>query len=652
VTQTQHAVEVDLVAAGKPAAATVGSEFRPDIEGLRAVAIISVLIFHAHDFLDTSSSGWLNQLICWFYSLTPGGYLGVDVFFVISGFLITGLVIREVEATGRLDFAHFYARRVRRILPSATATLLATVIASLVILSSERASAAAMGTFWASIFSSDNYFSNAGTDYMNVSIEPNPVLHFWSLNDEEKFYMFWPLLITIAAVAWRKTIRCEFRTRLFIAMAPVVLGSLVWSQHLVATGNPAAYFSATSRAFELGFGGLLAVAYPRITSRHQHLRNSAATIGLVLLLACFTRYSTLTPFPGLAALPVILFTGIVLLGTSTGLAGKCLSTAVPRWFGRISFSLYLWHWPLLVLAAALTSSGTLSPAATTSVVVLATAVSWVAYRFFETPLRKGRLLANPRRALLAGLLMIAATASTSVLCLHAAQAKQSQQDAAATTGLKFVHRSHPDLLVIGDSITERGMTPLEQALKAAGWNARIDALGGRPIISGKRKTWTPLCFEQPQCGADLVLAASRPAHTIVIALGTNAFHLIYDRVSAPTATFSGLIPRRDRSGHFEVAGQDTQSDVLKEVTRIMRSVPPTTQVYWVGIWLDDKNWKNVTWRASNVSIKQGVRQFRNAHYLDYAGYVIRAHVPYRSDGSHPTPRGMALRANWIVKNLS
>jgi peptidoglycan/LPS O-acetylase OafA/YrhL len=650
VTETKIPVGVDVVA---PETSTrVAHDFRPDIEGLRAVAIVSVLIFHAHDFIDTNSSGWLNRLICCCFAMAPGGYLGVDVFFVISGFLITGLLVREVETTGRLDFQNFYARRARRILPAATATLVVTVIASLVILTNERAGAAATGSFWASIFSADNYFSNAGTDYMSVSNDPNPVLHFWSLNDEEKFYMLWPLLITLAAVIWRTSDRYQLRVRLIIAMTPVVVGSLLWSQHLVTSQDPSAYFSATSRAFELGFGGLLAVAYPWIATRDQRARDVVATTGLVLILVCFTRYSTLTPFPGLAALPVILLTGLVLIGTPAGPTAWALSTAVPRWFGRISYSLYLWHWPLLVLAAALTISGNLSPVATTSVVSLAIAVSWMAYRFLETPARKAKLLANPRRALLAGLFMIATTALTSLTCLHVAEARQSQQDLAATTGLTFVHRSQPDLLFIGDSITERGITPLGQALKAAGWDARIDALGGRPIVSGKRKTWTPLCFDQPQCGADLVLAAARPAHTIVISLGTNAFHLVYDRVSAPTATFSGLIPRRDRFGHFEVAGQDSPSEVVREVTQIMRSLPSTTQIYWVGIWLDDKNWKNVTWRASNASIKRVADQFRNAHYLDYASYVVHAHIPYKPDGSHPTPQGMALRANWIVKHLS
>ena len=203
--------------------------FRPDIEGLRALAIVPVLVFHAHEFLSSTTPSGPMGLVARALGVVPGGFLGVDVFFVISGFLITGLLVREAETSSRVRFGHFYARRARRILPAATVTLLVTLVASLVILPAARAVTTATDVLWAALFNADVHFANSGIDYMGVATDPSPVLHFWSLNDEEKFYLVWPAVLMAATVVAIRLRRRHLRPTMFAALVLLGVPSLVWS---------------------------------------------------------------------------------------------------------------------------------------------------------------------------------------------------------------------------------------------------------------------------------------------------------------------------------------------------------------------------------------------------------------------------------------
>ena len=629
---------------------TAAASFRPDIEGLRALAIIPVLLFHAHDFLSPATSGPLklfSQALSW----VPGGYLGVDVFFVISGFLITGLLVREAEESGRIHFGRFYARRARRILPAATITLLVTLIASLVILPAARAEAVSVDTLWAALFNADIHFANTGIDYMGVATAPSPVLHFWSLNDEEKFYLVWPVLLLAATLIARRILRTPLRGTLFVALLALAVPSLLGSQYLVATGDTSAYFLALSRAFEIAAGGLLAIAMPLVLRASTTARAAGAIVGFGAIVVCMATQSTLTPFPGVNALPVVLGTVLVLAGHESGLVARLLSTRVPRWFGRISFSLYLWHWPVFVLGAALTAGGLLTPRQTLFAMALSILLGWISYRLIEQPPQQLAALRRPRTALAFGLALIVATVTGSVGVGRVSAAEVARQYSLITEGLAPVTKSDTRLLYIGDSITNRGLVPLEQALGAAKWDFTIDALGGRPIISGERTDWTPICLKEPKCGADLVLQSVSVPGTVVISLGSNSFNLETVQVRPPTATNSGRVNKVDAAGRYIVAGADSAADFGQSVTAIMALVPATTTVYWVGIWLDDAKWGNVAWRENNAAMKAAVARYPNARFLDYAAYVDSAQVPYMPDGSHPNPEGMGLRARWIVSQL-
>jgi peptidoglycan/LPS O-acetylase OafA/YrhL len=635
----------------EPAAAPRSRSFRPDIEGLRALAIIPVLVFHAHEFLSATPATGVYGLIAGALGVVPGGYLGVDVFFVISGFLITGLLVREAETTEGVHFGRFYARRARRILPAATVTLLVTLVASLIVFVPVRAGATAVDVFWAALFNSDVHFANSGIDYMGVATDPSPVLHFWSLNDEEKFYVVWPVVLLVATLLATKVLHRRLRPTLFVALVCLALPSLWWSQHLVSLGDTSAYFSALSRAFELAFGGLLAIAMPLVVRAPQAARAIGAMVGFVVVVYCMVTFTTLTPFPGVNVLPVVLGTLLVIAGHEAGIVSRGLSTPVPRWFGRVSYSLYLWHWPVFVLAAALTATGTLSVKQVLLCIALSIVLSWLSYRFVEQPPQRSAGLKQTKRALLFGLALIVTTVLSSLVVVRVADAKEESRLGAATAGIVPVAKADKGLLFIGDSITNRGQPALEAALGAAGWDFTVDGLGGRPIVAGTRADWTPLCAGKPGCGGDLVLSSVTVPHTVVVALGSNSFNVASTQVRPPTATDSGRRNRTDADGRWIITGQDPAAAFGAGVDRIMSMVPKDTTVYWVGLYLDDAKWKNVHWRQNNAAMKAAIAKYPNATYLDYAAYVASSKVPYMPDGSHPTPDGMSMRAHWLATQV-
>jgi peptidoglycan/LPS O-acetylase OafA/YrhL len=351
------------------------SRFRPDLEGFRGIAILLVLLCHAR---------------------LPGagaGFIGVDVFFVLSGFLITGLLVDERRRTGQIRLGSFYARRARRILPAAIVVLASTLLAAQLFLSPLDLPRVADDALAAGLSVANVRFALEATDYF-APVTASPVLHYWSLGVEEQFYLLWPVLLVLATRARRP------RLVMALLVTVILAGSFALSVVMTASNGPWAYYLLPTRAWQLAAGGLLALAVPLLGRMPRPIAALVGWLGVGLLGAGLVLIGPMTEYPGLAALlPTLGAAAIIASGGRAGSPGRIVLATPPlRWLGRISYSLYLWHWPILVfgpVALGLASSeegpaegDLLVRLALVLVAVVLAALSW---RLVEEPFRRGRL---------------------------------------------------------------------------------------------------------------------------------------------------------------------------------------------------------------------------------------------------------------------
>jgi peptidoglycan/LPS O-acetylase OafA/YrhL len=343
-------------------ASALSPRFRPELEGLRAVAILAVVLYHA------GVPGF------------SGGYVGVDVFFVLSGYLITELLLVEVAERGAVDLADFYGRRVRRLMPAGLLLILAVVAAG---------AAGAWGTGFpdleasaigAATYTSNLHFITASFAYFDAGVEHNPLVHTWSLGVEAQFYVVWPLIIGLVAPR---------RGWLVAAVAGLLAASLAASVVLTKENLPLAFYGLPTRVWELATGALLAILRER--TLQTPLRGALAIVGLAAIAVPVALYDRQTLFPGWAAIPPVGGTSAVLLAASAGsplqraLAWKPLQT-----LGGLSYSWYLWHWPLLAYVAL--TPALAGPLWRPAAALAALGVAALSYRFVELPVRRSRFL--------------------------------------------------------------------------------------------------------------------------------------------------------------------------------------------------------------------------------------------------------------------
>jgi peptidoglycan/LPS O-acetylase OafA/YrhL len=491
---------------------------RNDIDGLRAVAVTSVLFYHA-------DSAWL-----------PGGFVGVDVFFVISGYLISGIIFGGI-ARGTFSFEDFYARRVKRIFPALLLVLLSVTIYG-----------------WFSLFT-DEYqrlgkHVAAGAAFLSNIVKP--LLHLWSLGVEEQFYLIWPLFFVLLAKARRSPLA---------AIGAITLGSFALNVYWVKDHEVRSFYLPVTRFWELSVGSLLAygqvlgiqrtgTAIGRLSAflsggASSAMRNSLAVGGLGLLGAALVLLSKDDLFPGwLAALPTIGTFLLIAAGNRSWINSRLLGNPLMVWVGLISYPLYLWHWPLLSFLRILSSS---RPSGGVTLFALAVAVglAWLTYRYVERPIRTNRLRLRPSLALIAGVSCVGAVGLMAFLGQIAPRSASfglekiiAATDAVAFPGPNLVRMSdgettvwgqgkgHSAVLLMGDSEMEQYYPRIDRLLTGhAGDTRRIiySTHGGCPPIPFVRENHLPWC--NGLVDLDLKLAADPAIDTIVIAADWTGYFI-------------------------------------------------------------------------------------------------------------------------------
>jgi peptidoglycan/LPS O-acetylase OafA/YrhL len=311
-----------------------GPGYRPDIAGLRAVAILLVVVYHAG------------------LPAITGGYVGVDVFFVISGFLITSHLAAELTRTGRVAFGRFYGRRMVRLLPASVVVALATIAATWHWASPLYARGVSTDAVASLGYVMNLRLAVAGTHYLAASGPPSPLQHYWSLAVEEQFYLFWPVVLVLGSLVWLR------RGRPSLAAASTVLGAIaagslalcVWQ---TGSNQPWAYFGLPARAWELALGGLVALSARRLSTVSGWWAAGLTWAGLAAVVGSALWYTDATPFPGIAAVLPVAGAAVLIAGgcaASRGGAVTVLGSRPMQELGRLSYSWYLWHWPVLTLA--------------------------------------------------------------------------------------------------------------------------------------------------------------------------------------------------------------------------------------------------------------------------------------------------------------
>ena len=478
------------------------SGVRLDIQALRAIAIITVVVFHI-----------------WVYAL-PGGFIGVDIFFVISGYLITGQLWREVVKNGKIAFNNFWARRARRLLPASLLVIFSSLVLCLIFMPAslflkfvnDGSAAAFYVQNWALAARATDYLQNDGTQSV--------FQHFWSLSVEEQYYVFWPLIMAVTLLIARvffKRFKNHLRITVVVMLALMTAVSLWYSITLTKAEPELAYFSTFTRAWEFSAGALLAVAARPDRGPAQRRNPLWFWLGLAFVVAALIRFNTTTPFPSYRAVLPVAGALLMLYG------GESLSRFMPRaafkfkpikFLGDTSYSLYLWHWPLLIVAPWVLKRDP-NWIDGFGILALALTLGWLSKRFVEDPIRFGKLATfkNRNQLIFAGISMAlifgmtsasAAVANNKLLSGWASQNLTPSLPVAAKdtpphelgechatpTSTAFTHceigvletQAKHHVLLVGDSHTRQYTAPIVALARKYRWSITLVSKSACPIM--------------------------------------------------------------------------------------------------------------------------------------------------------------------------
>jgi peptidoglycan/LPS O-acetylase OafA/YrhL len=464
-----------------------GGAFRPELEGLRGIAILLVVLFHAG------------------VRSVSGAFVAVDVFFVLSGYFITLQLVRELDDTGSVDVSAFYRKRAIRLLPVLLIVLMATLALVMTLYAPIDRPLIASHARAVALYSSNVELARSAVDYF--STQDNPLLHTWSLAVEEQFYLLWPLLFValvrvFALGGGDEIVAAERRRRLEMALALVGGASFIAALFTLQSSQPWAYFGLPSRVWEFAFGGLIAVRMANVTTENRRA-NALQAIGLAAIAIPVFVYDRLTPHPGWPTLVPVLGTALLIAaGTSTSALHRALSWRPLQELGRLSYGWYLWHLPLVGVGVALDANIGVPGKLAWSFAALG--LAWLTYRFVEQPARAGTLGGMPKAwvmpvaigasvvaAVIAHLAFGVASRQASAMpqkLFAAAREDRMRHDCWATTlddprgACEFGDtKAKTTIALIGDSHAEHWLGALDRAGKERGWKIVAMVKGGCPV---------------------------------------------------------------------------------------------------------------------------------------------------------------------------
>lgn len=537
--------------------------YRPAVDGLRGVAVLAVLGFHA------------------FPETVTGGYVGVDVFFVISGFLITGIIARQLLHAD-FSFSDFYWRRVRRLFPALVLVLATTLVLGwFLLLPNEFKQLGKHATAAAAFLANFALWRESG--YFDTAAEFKPLLHLWSLGIEEQFYLLWPAVLVLL---WKRT------TALFALVSLLVLASFALSVHMAQAAPVANFFWPVSRFWELGAGCLLALwmerpsnATPGVETGDRRFLdigyNLLPLAGLALILAAIVNFDTSTPFPGWPALlPVVGALFILATPANTWMLRTVLASRVLVWFGLISYALYLWHWPLLSFLNILEAG--LPPVAIRWVALASSILlAWLTYRYVELPVRRRkerrfnfRLAAAAAVAGVAGLVVyatggVAQRFDGDITALHHGPRldKQCHARFGAKAPINYCRTTGerpPSILFVGDS-RAHAIYEVAAPLLAPKHTVMLLGRGGcPPVLNVRVRGYDPNEQECEQIWQTFVDYAHLTKPKVIVVVGNGSFLISDPKIRLSRA--GGLAESKEAIFEFGLRS------LLSELTRFSRVI--------------------------------------------------------------------------------